>query len=324
MSANTDLTNQTIATTFTQLLHIADTDGVEATEHYICDGNGTASCLSLGTAAVGVGTADPQAQLHIAHASDSSLALTRTAADGVSDAQDVGTIFFGVDGDDTNPRWGAKIVGTTAEVWSNGGTDNGMDLEFYTCDAGDATLDLRMTITDGGLVGIGVASPAVQLDLSSIGSNDCDFRMSCGSGGHQYTLQSDQNTSYFKIIDSSATADRFTIKNDGDFIGSAAANISDERLKTNITSLSGSLDKINQLRGVSFTWKPEARKSTGKVYLGLIAQEVEQHFPDAVMDESINDTDSITYKSVYYTGLIAPMIKAIQELSAKVATLESQ
>ena len=117
---------------------------------------------------------------------------------------------------------------------------------------------------------------------------------------------------------------RLTIKEDGDFVGSSSADISDERLKTNITSLSGSLDKINQLRGVSFTWKPEANKNTDKVYLGLIAQEVESYFPDVVRNESVCDTESTIYKSLHYTGLIAPMIKAIQELSVKLDTMQTE
>ena len=36
------------------------------------------------------------------------------------------------------------------------------------------------------------------------------------------------------------------------------------------------------------------------------------------------DTEDVKYKSLSYTGLIAPMLKAIQELSVKVEELEKK
>ena len=49
---------------------------------------------------------------------------------------------------------------------------------------------------------------------------------------------------------------------------------SDRRLKKNIVSLTGSLDVINQLRGVSFDWRDNDKPS-----YGFIAQEIEQVLP---------------------------------------------
>ena len=84
----------------------------------------------------------------------------------------------------------------------------------------------------------------------------------------------------------------------------------------------GTLDKINSLNAEAAAFN-EANKDTDKVYLGLLAQNVETQFPDVVTNESIMDTEDINYKSLHYTGLIAPLIKAIQELSAKVTALEN-
>jgi len=58
MAENLDLTGETIAATYTQLLHIGKTEGIEGagTGHFITDANGTESVLSLDAGYVGIGT----------------------------------------------------------------------------------------------------------------------------------------------------------------------------------------------------------------------------------------------------------------------------
>ncbi len=86
---------------------------------------------------------------------------------------------------------------------------------------------------------------------------------------------------------------------------------SDRRLKKNIVVIDDSLTKISQLDGVSFDWKHNNESN-----LGLIAQVVEQIFPEIV------DTDKESgMKSVAYGNLVAPIIEAIKELSKKLDNL---
>jgi len=114
--------------------------------------------------------------------------------------------------------------------------------------------------------------------------------------------------------------ERLRIAADGTFTGSASNDISDARLKENVTAVEGALDKIMQLRGVSFNWKPEA-KMTNRAQLGVIAQEVETVFPELVLNTSIFGEG---YKSVQYGGFTAPFIEAIKELNTKVDTLKTE
>ena len=64
--------------------------------------------------------------------------------------------------------------------------------------------------------------------------------------------------------------------------------MSDARAKTNVRDISGALDKVAALRGVSFQWKDaedsegRSRPVEGGPRLGLIAQEVQQVVPEAV------------------------------------------
>ena len=82
---------------------------------------------------------------------------------------------------------------------------------------------------------------------------------------------------------------------------------SDEKLKKDVETLDG-LDLIKRLRGVSFKWKDNGEQS-----VGLIAQEVEK-----VLPELVNYNPDTDIKSVQYGNLVAPLIEAVKELSAKV------
>lgn len=90
---------------------------------------------------------------------------------------------------------------------------------------------------------------------------------------------------------------------------------SDRRLKKNILSSNLGLSFINKLRPVSYTRRND---ETNKTEYGLIAQEVE----DALKQEGTENTGMLTVTNegeyqLRYNDLIAPMIKAIQELTVE-------
>ena len=142
---------------------------------------------------------------------------------------------------------------------------------------------------------------------------------------------------------------------DGVFGGSNHGITSDERLKTNITNITGSINKIKQLQGVTFDWK-----STTSGSIGFIAQEVEKIFPELIMtskkpagpvqeadvhgemhptgvDGSADDT-SITnpddssdsnwglgnIKSIQYSPIIALLTEGIKEQQTIIDDLKSR
>jgi hypothetical protein len=87
---------------------------------------------------------------------------------------------------------------------------------------------------------------------------------------------------------------------------------SDIAFKSDVETLTGSLDKITAVRGVSYT-----HKKIGGQHLGVIGQEVQEHFPEAV-----EERDGKLY--VNYGMLVAPLIEAVKELRAEIATLKAQ
>jgi hypothetical protein len=99
---------------------------------------------------------------------------------------------------------------------------------------------------------------------------------------------------------------------------------SDARLKENIAELSGSLDKLARLQPVSYTFKgdvfPDLHLPRGE-RIGLLAQQVEQHFPHLVTEGAMVEQDmedDFAIKSVNYQELVPLLIDAVQELNGKV------
>ena len=107
------------------------------------------------------------------------------------------------------------------------------------------------------------------------------------------------------------------------------ASISDAREKTNIQSINGSLNKINALNPVKFDWLANNEHCPA----GFVAQEVEQVFPEFVVDNMSNDGQEARkgLTGGMTGGIVAHLVKAIQEqqaiindLKARIETLETK
>jgi hypothetical protein len=99
---------------------------------------------------------------------------------------------------------------------------------------------------------------------------------------------------------------------------------SDERLKKDIVKIEDALEKVRWLKGVEFTWNKDVITGLTDVGpkpdrdVGLIAQDVEKVFPQAVLDREDG------YKAVDYTRLVPVLIEAVKELSYRVNILEAE
>lgn len=104
---------------------------------------------------------------------------------------------------------------------------------------------------------------------------------------------------------------RFTSDTSGNFV--ATGNLtaySDRRLKTDLQTISDPLLKIRTLTG--YTYK---RVDTGQRQVGLIAQDVQEVLPEAVME-----SDGIL--TVSYGNLVALLVEAIKSLEDRIEVLE--
>jgi hypothetical protein len=96
---------------------------------------------------------------------------------------------------------------------------------------------------------------------------------------------------------------------------------SDLRLKTDVRPFGPMLAKVAQLQPVHFTWRASefpGRHYGNAVNSGLIAQDVEQVFPELV------STDDQGFKTVNYGELPYLTLQAVKELKAKSDRLEAE
>lgn len=128
--------------------------------------------------------------------------------------------------------------------------------------------------------------------------------------GRDFTNVAYLDGDIFKVGDSTEVNGGLRVS--GDITAFATLAWSDARLKENVEPLQDCLAKINQMQGVSYTFKP-----SGKKQVGLIAQEVLDIIPEVV--ELEND-----YYSVSYPNLVAVLIEAVKELSSRVEDLENK
>lgn len=105
--------------------------------------------------------------------------------------------------------------------------------------------------------------------------------------------------------------------------GTLYANVaspSDSSLKTNVLNLDRALERVLQLRGVSFDWNDVA-KSKGQMTgrdIGLIAQEVERVIPEVVTIDANN------IRNVCYDKLVPLLIEAIKEQQTTIDDLRNR
>ena len=140
------------------------------------------------------------------------------------------------------------------------------------------------------------------------------------SGGSHIQINNDENI-YFRTNGTN----RFKMDTSGNFIATADiiayGSVSDVSYKENIKPITGALNLVDKLQGVTFDWKKDTdtNKMVGiKEDIGFIAQDVEKVLPTLVR-ENENGKLSIRDK-----GIVPVLVEAIKELKAEIEELKKQ
>ena len=128
-----------------------------------------------------------------------------------------------------------------------------------------------------------------------------------GQADNSVTLGNSDVTAIYMAEDSGATIYAGNATFGGDVTIS-----SDIRLKSNIVSLGSTLSKLLLIDGKSYTMN-----SDGKDKIGVLAQEVQEVFPELVGE----DTEGML--TVNYQGLVPVLINALKEQEDKISRLEN-
>jgi len=167
--------------------------------------------------------------------------------------------------------------------------------------------------------GNGVCS-GTHIPCSSYGSSS-----TCASHGCTWTgvIRYTSKAAIFEAgnvgIGDTAPVYALELPNLADYRGRGRANqwaiYSSIRWKENIIPIDSALDKIIQLQGVYFDWKPEYGGSHG---IGLIAEDVGKIIPEVVDWED----DGIYARSLDYDHLTALLVEAIKEQQQEIENLK--
>jgi hypothetical protein len=212
-----------------------------------------------------------------------------------------------------------------------------------------------MAVTRGGNIGIGTTSPgsklqviaadttaisirsnnASQYSILSVGRTSSDIIMASAASSGQFWVGSVAGDGWVGATngtlslgnDTTGTAN-LTIKGGNVGIGSvspayaldvigtgrftAIIETSTRTLKSNIESYSTDINKFKQLEPVSFTWK-----DTSKQDVGLIAEDVEQIFP-----EFVSKTDEGEVTGINYGKLTTVLINVLKQQQERIEKLE--
>ena len=212
-------------------------------------------------------------------------------------------------------------------------------------------LDMR---TDYPLINVqGIGNPALELrstnggypylDFSNDASIDYDMRL--------WILGDDTLTIDGGNVGIGTTAPTQVLHVNGNIQCEHVYESSDEQLKTDVQSLTGVLDRLGQVRAVSFRWNEKARSlgaMPGEKQIGVLAQELEQVFPELVAtpkpvtveelskgysEETLTpevkqrlqrDAEATNYKAVNYSRLTVVLLEAVKELREENEMLRTQ
>jgi len=165
----------------------------------------------------------------------------------------------------------------------------------------------RVTVLgSNGFVGIGIVNPTANLQINSNGGT---IIKAYSQGSIRFQLHNNGNL----VIGSAGIG---CIRDSGNnLVGGLCA--SDIRLKKNIQDLSSTLEKIKNLRVVTYQWKNDSLGNN--THTGLIAQEVQEVAP-----ELVGRSDDGYFSVKYNVEYIMMLTKAVQEQQQIIEALQQR
>lgn len=286
---------------------------------------------------VGIGTATPGEKLEV---------RGNFRIDPTMDTKKAAKIYMeGSDGTFINfKEKGSNDTFSIYNDFSGTGNNNRFMILSSSTNAAPAERDAKLTIEQGGDVGIGTNTPSEKLDVN--GNIKTDFALIANrtqNGGGPVFLHKDLSaTSDFALFQSSYGNTFLNSKfgqslwftNNGDtgnplmeitssgvirayYLGSGdvqASNgvlsvSSDKRMKKNIEEYRKGQERLKHIKAFSYNWKDSKKnKGNGRKYLGFIAQNVEKFIPEAVTEGENG------YLGLDSRAILATSVNAIKEL----------
>jgi hypothetical protein len=171
---------------------------------------------------------------------------------------------------------------------------NGSDAMAFNANGSE-----RMRITSTGELLVGITS--------SVGMSGAGLETAGSIKARNYIQSTDLVGSGFRNVNTTAS-------------GSLTVATSLRELKENITAGTIGLAEVMQLKPIEFDWKDEEEWGTGDI--GFIADEVFAVNPKLCTYKSSTEKTEENLQGVKYAELTTVLVKAVQELEARLAALE--
>lgn len=169
----------------------------------------------------------------------------------------------------------------------------------------------------------GVTS-SIQSQLDSAVSFGNNSWITSAEGRERFYFATNSNTiikfdGNFRVDNNSNTS-RFSVDNSGNGVFSgditAYGSPSDIALKENVDVIDNALEKVNQLKGITYDLKSDGNRLTG-----LVAQDLKEVLPEAVYTHKDIETKE-EHLAIRYGNTVGLLVEAIKELSEEVKTLK--
>jgi hypothetical protein len=303
----------------------------------IADGAGSTRLYLDAAGNLGVGTNDPQAKLHVAGGGariEGDLAVTGTTAFTGSITAS-GPVTLGKDDGSTNVVMRGPVQAAHSDMYFTKTNHNHTGIGNSS---GFAAIENAANFN--GLMILGRAQsphpikPGVNLrvvklwdflDVQGEMRVTGPFLEISGAGNERCYIGGDGAGNDVQVGSLNSAVQNLAAFNPArgymTFICQNLVQASDLTLKSNVTPLTGALEKVCALRGVRFDWRSDGVEDgppeiSSAQQIGLVAQEVEQVLPEVV-------TEHRGVLGVSYAALTPLLIEAVKELQIRITRLES-
>lgn len=190
------------------------------------------------------------------------------------------------------------------------------DIIFKGSDGGTAITALTLDMSDAGAATFNHTVSFKFIINTWINSAEGDGRIYYANSGETYFKA---DGSHLFRNGSDTTIANIDSSGNGTFAGNVTAygSPSDIRLKENVEVIENALDKVKQLKGITYDLKSDGNRLTG-----LIAQDLEKVLPEAVY--TAKDLEDDEHLAIRYGNTVGLLVEAIKELEARVKELEDK
>jgi len=218
--------------------------------------------------------------------------------------------------------------------------ENGIDTDFRV--EGDSNANLLFVNAGTDCVGIGTNDPQEQfhsyhpdgsnrLRVTGVGNVQCKVEIGYDATVGPYIAAGSSGQNDLHIyVDRTVIAAEF--RGNGDFYSNDGTvhSLSDIRIKKDVADLTDGLDIVKQLKPKTFKYTEDSEyyneKTKDKIKYGFVANDVEAVAPQYTDTGKgrIGGKEVDDFKTLSATKMIPMLVKAIQELEARVAELEAK